>query len=494
MSQIPITRDYAAAVGEWCERVENRSLLHEKLAFPKNWGDAVKENQASNWSLMRIASNGGKLLNQAAQRLENPGPNVFPEKADNMRAAAKVCSALANSRVGSGLEQTRVAHTNRFLALLRENYAAGGASSALRLVSARLEGRLALNLADGLIQNAGMSLDRIFGLPLIPGSAIKGVTRHTALEELKAANAAGETASLARKLETFARVFGTADNDYSPKNGELRDFAALLEKTNLPRDAKGKPVKDLKGAIVFIQATPTNTAQIVVDLTNVHYPDFYQGREPIAKTEKPIPNYFPAVERGAEFAFPLLFAPPATNTAADIGDTLLDAAERWLRLALEQRGIGAKTAAGYGWFTPKTKAETDAELEAARHAEEERKAAERARIEGEKRAAAEAAAREAEKKAAAEKRRAKENFDNLPPAGQLDAIADDNGRFRQFMEKKFPTLKPEEQADIVRWFASDAGAARWKEIKDYKEKSKKPWTSIFQQLHAAKKAAGLKLP
>lgn len=355
MSQIPITKEYAEAVGSWCEKVENRSLLHEKFAFPKKWGDSTKEDQASNWSLMRIASNGSTLLHNAQKDLERKANN--PEKAENMKSAAKVCAALSATNVGSKLDSLRPQHSVRFIELLRANYT----EKRLRIVEGRLEGRLAINLAEGVIQNAGINLDRIFGLPLIPGSAIKGVTRSVALQELNKKKDTGT-------FELFARVFGLGKSEFE-QNGELAAFTGLLEQTNLPKDEKkNKVCRDLKGSITFIQSTPSSNAQIVVDITNVHTPDYYQHEGLLAKADKeknqskklelqekaesvlkqkenPRPNYFPAVERGAEFAFPLLLNSMNNDTE------LLDVAERWLKTALEQHGIGAKIAAGYGWFS-----------------------------------------------------------------------------------------------------------------------------------------------
>lgn len=326
MSQIPITREYAAAVGEWCEQVENRSLLHEKFALPKNWGEAVKENSASNWSIMRIATHGSVLLKSKADELDRPGRNVGPEKADAMRAAASVCRALSRTKTGSGLDPLRPKHTARFLELLRATYP----GNRLQIIKGRLEGRLAINLADGLIQNAGMALDRIFGLPFIPGSAVKGVTRNAALADIK---------ERPERLETFVHVFGTAESDY--KRGDLKGFIPPA----------GMPL-DIKGAVTFVQALPTNEAQIVVDITTVHYPDYYRsGNESDQSRESPNPNPFPAVERGAEFAFPILLNGMSDDPA------LLEAAGRWLSQAMQQHGFGAKTAAGYGWFSDLTEEE-----------------------------------------------------------------------------------------------------------------------------------------
>jgi len=364
MSQIPITKDYAAAAGRWCEKVENRSLLHEKFAFPKKWGEDVKDNLASYWSIMRIADNGSTLLGNAKKDLERRanGRNVQSQNAENMRSSAQICGKLANIKTGSNLEQLRPQHSKRFIDLIQQTYS----ENRLRVLTGRLEGRLAINLAEGLIQNAGIALDRVFGLPLIPGSAVKGVARAAALAEVKT-----EAKKNPQLLETFVRVFGTAKNDYM-ENGEL---AGLRRPDGLS--------EDLKGAITFIQATPVNNAKIVVDIVNVHYPDYYEGKEREAKTETPKPNYFPAVERGAEFAFPILL----NNMSKDV--KLLEAAERWLNIAMEQHGFGAKTGAGYGWFSDLTggirkqeeeERQRQAELEARKRAEEEAVQAEAERI------------------------------------------------------------------------------------------------------------------
>ena len=381
MSQIPITKEYAEAVGLWCERVENRSLLHEKFAFPKEWGGDNKVNQASIWSLMRIAANGSILLTQLAAKLANPGRNVQPDIAEGMRAGAKVCKALSATKTGSSLEILRPKHSARFLELLRASYS----TENLRIVEARLEGRLAINLAEGVIQNAGINLDRVFGLPLINGSSVKGVARSVALAELKEKN---DDATLI----TFVRVFGAGESDWK---GDLAKFAQMDKKQSLGNTRLKLPL-DLKGAVTFLQATPTNDAKIVVDITNVHTPDYYgyerllekireendpkkkqrlqeRAADSLKQNEHPNPNYFPAVERGAEFAFPILL----NGMSQD--QELLKAAERWLVAALENQGVGAKTAAGYGWFkdlAPERTALAEAERQAKEKAEAEQRAKE----------------------------------------------------------------------------------------------------------------------
>ena len=62
-----------------------------------------------------------------------------------------------------------------------------------------------------------------------------------------------------------------------------------------------------------------------------------------------IPNYSPAVEAGSTFGFAALLnrVPDLPNiTAAG----LLAQMKEWLERAVTRKGVGAKTAAGYGWF------------------------------------------------------------------------------------------------------------------------------------------------
>jgi CRISPR type III-B/RAMP module RAMP protein Cmr6 len=472
MSQIPITKEYAAAVGEWCERVESRSLLLNKFAFPKNWGDGNKENSASFWSLMRIASNGSVLLQQKASDLERKANGWHietEEKKQRLLGEARHCRSLANTKTGSTLDSIRPKHTARFLELLRASHSAEN----LRIIEGRLEGRLAINLAEGLIQNGGLNLDRIFGLPLINGSSVKGVARSAALEEL---NAKRDDAT----LETFVRVFGAGESDWK---GDLNEFADIDKNRVYGNKKLGIPI-DLKGAVIFLQAVPTNDAKIVVDITNVHTPDYYRtGNERDLAKEQPKPNYFPAVERGTEFAFPILLSSGSVGVHADRGPVLLAAAERWLSAALAQRGLGAKTAAGYGWFTDITAevAERNAKAEAECNAKAQ---AEQARAEEKAKEEAEAAKRREGKAAAAE-------FDKLPPAAQLAQIASNDGKFENFFKAKFKTLSDDDKAAIVQWFATPDGTPYWLKIKN---NNRRIWPQVVPELHRVKKTKGLKLP
>src|SRR6266571_1976735 len=51
------------------------------------------------------------------------------------------------------------------------------------LLFAQLQSRLMVNMAGGVMENAGLCLDR-FGLPCIPGTAVKGCARRAAVAAL----------------------------------------------------------------------------------------------------------------------------------------------------------------------------------------------------------------------------------------------------------------------------------------------------------------------
>jgi len=287
---------------------------------------------------------------------------------------------------------------------------------------ARLRSRMMLNMSGGAMENANVCLDR-YGIPYIPGSAIKGCARRAALaalhewSETKTKPSGSDNAFTAScqpfkapeaMLEAIASVFGWGDMDW--KQGA--DFAWAMSSTDstecgLPaRDpqskGQGSRSKQFSGTIAFLPAYPNTDPTLELDVLTPHHGDYYsekkdtQGRlvMPFAHdTENPVPVYFPSVksQEGTQnyYTFPLL---PLRNADTQ----LLGYARTWLKCGLETFGIGAKTAAGYGWFNCSEsdsikksiddqihKAKELAKAEAARQEEERQKAAQK--LEEEKR-------------------------------------------------------------------------------------------------------------
>ncbi|MGH8023375.1 MAG: type III-B CRISPR module RAMP protein Cmr6 [Limisphaerales bacterium] len=230
-----------------------------------------------------------------------------------------------------------------------------------KVLYAQLQSRLMVNMAGGVMENAGLCLDR-FGLPFIPGSAVKGCARRMAIQELFEAQADSKT----RLLTQIALAFGWSKQDWGCEKKDDRfksDFAFAVGEEgwgNVSAQAKSSlPEADnFAGSVSFLPARPMDIAglemplrpprlgELEMDVVTCHHGQYYASNDPNAVApddEDPNPVLFPAVAAGHVFAFTVL---PLRDGTPD----LLAKAYQWLAEGLRQFGLGAKTAAGYGWF------------------------------------------------------------------------------------------------------------------------------------------------
>jgi CRISPR type III-B/RAMP module RAMP protein Cmr6 len=233
------------------------------------------------------------------------------------------------------------------------------------LLFAQLQARLMINMAGGVMENAGLCLDRLTGIPCIPGSAVKGCARRLAIQQLLEEPDQTKKVALLVKI---ARVFGWSELEWIvPKpqwddeqwKEKRSDFAFACD-TGWPavRDVVRKQLMaelqantfpdHYAGEVQFLPAYPFTapSPDLELDVVTVHHREYYAGNPQYATapdTEEPVPVVFPAVAPGHVFIFAVL---PGRRC----GDELLDAARQWLATGLSVFGLGAKTVAGYGWF------------------------------------------------------------------------------------------------------------------------------------------------
>jgi CRISPR type III-B/RAMP module RAMP protein Cmr6 len=186
--------------------------------------------------------------------------------------------------------------------------------------------RLLLHLGrPSVLQNVGIHADRTTGLPVIPGSAVKGV------------------------LSTWACWSAHFDGT----SGEFREFSKeSVQRRNFPADHAAWAARIFgdnsesgsthAGEIVFLGAFPLTLPMLEMDIVTPHTNPDGSDRN------SPIPNPFLAIAPGTEWNFVFL---PASSCIRDI-QALFDQVSTWLLEALEQSGMGAKTASGYGRFLP----------------------------------------------------------------------------------------------------------------------------------------------
>lgn len=162
--------------------------------------------------------------------------------------------------------------------------------------------RLAFHLSrPSALENASILLHRVLGFAYLAASSLKGLARAAARE-------AGATRA------EIERIFGSRG----------------------------------LGSVVFFDSWPTEWPELEVDVvTNLHR-QYYatRGRTAPGDWEAANPVSFLVVRPGATFRFAI-----APRSGTDSKDA--EQARDWLAWGLEQLGLGAKTASGYGYFQPK---------------------------------------------------------------------------------------------------------------------------------------------
>ncbi len=168
-------------------------------------------------------------------------------------------------------------------------------SLAVELKEAKTLGRLAVNLgAEATLENS-IALNRTYGTPLIPGSALKGLAANYARNSIEGWN----------DSQAYKDIFGT-----QKIAGYVNFFDALV--------------------------VPGSGLGLVTDVVTVQHQEYYQkDGVPPADWDSPIPIHFLSTSGTFLIA---LSGPPK----------LVDAAYKILGHALKNEGIGAKTFSGYG--------------------------------------------------------------------------------------------------------------------------------------------------
>lgn len=221
-----------------------------------------------------------------------------------------------------------------------------------KVIKLQTDWRLVAGLGSESVYGTSITLHSIYGFPYIPGQAIKGIVRSWVISEFFERNE-GKAIS---ESKAFCKIFG-CPKDISI---EKRDNEGNLVKEN------GKKIKkesyksilkeDHQGSVIFFDAFPTSAPKLKVDVMNPHYSDYYSNKDgnnpPPADYYNPIPIYFLTVE---ETEFQFLIGIKEKNNEKIKGDTLgdesfLNLAEKYLKEALQNQGVGAKSAVGYGYF------------------------------------------------------------------------------------------------------------------------------------------------
>jgi CRISPR-associated protein Cmr6 len=174
--------------------------------------------------------------------------------------------------------------------------------------------RMVIGLGGGHVQETNMTLDHIYGIPYLPGSTFKGVVRGWVIQE----------------------YFGN-DEDLAMRDIKDDDSSDLQQKKKVFSAVFGN--QKFAGKVQFLPAYPIGNVTLSLDIMNPHFPSYYTGVELPTDTQDPNPINFLTI-RNTPFRFVILLNE----------QNLLKTVEDWTDKTLKNKGLGAKTASGYGYF------------------------------------------------------------------------------------------------------------------------------------------------
>nr|WP_264370771.1 type III-B CRISPR module RAMP protein Cmr6 [Methanopyrus kandleri] len=179
-----------------------------------------------------------------------------------------------------------------------------------------------------------LTLDPVTGLPVIPGTTLKGVAR-----------AAGELILERGDPDELRKYFGADDTRQARKR--FREVFGSKPRESEPKESDDGNASESKraGEVTFHDALPDPDwlrdvdSPLEVDVLNPHYGEYYEGEGPPHESMRPKPVEFLTVRRGSRWRTVLVSERRGS----------LDVALRLLKYGVERLGIGARTCAGYGY-------------------------------------------------------------------------------------------------------------------------------------------------
>jgi CRISPR-associated protein Cmr6 len=178
--------------------------------------------------------------------------------------------------------------------------------------------RLIIGLGSNTVLETGLTLHSLYGLPIIPGSALKGLTRAYAATEDATMYLPNGKPSL--KIET------------DPEDIQCI-FGSEIEK------------KEHAGSVIFFDAIVMDKFSLTLDIMNPHYSNYYGKGDAPSNDQNPIPVPFLTISNAT-----FQFAVAPRDYSKQKHRENANRAKAWLKLALQDYGVGSKTSADYGYF------------------------------------------------------------------------------------------------------------------------------------------------
>ena len=194
--------------------------------------------------------------------------------------------------------------------------------------SLKISNRLIVGLGSVSVYETSITLHHIYGIPYIPSSAIKGMLRSYMILECFSEELEKYSEDKYQKFEE--EVLFAKDEDGNYKHQWFIDIFGSQEQ---------------EGEIIFFDSF-SKDVKIQKDIMTPHYGDYYDKKKKVAPTDTQSPNPIPFLTVVGEFRF-FIASKKESIEKYKIRDKSI---KEWLKEALTNHGIGAKTAVGYGYF------------------------------------------------------------------------------------------------------------------------------------------------
>ncbi|GAA1071569.1 hypothetical protein GCM10009605_03090 [Nocardiopsis composta] len=221
------------------------------------------------------------------------------------------------------------------------------AGKTVRRVDLTPEWRLAVGLGERAnAHEVGLALHGCYGWPQIPGSTLKGATAQWAWEEQVDRDDP-------ESVQRFLDVFGAPLPDWKEEQ---------RRKENGKEDQKGKAAGQeqaeaaerrsaARGRVRFLDALPSGgKVTVTADVMTPHVKPY---RDALMSDKAKPEELVPPAEHHQPVPVSFLTVSGGTFTADLVADDTgtADLACAWLKAAVDDIGVGAKTSAGYGYLT-----------------------------------------------------------------------------------------------------------------------------------------------
>lgn len=217
-----------------------------------------------------------------------------------------------------------------------------------RMFELELVSRLLVGHGNPSATDVGLTVHHTWGVPLIPGSALKGLLAHY-VDAVYGPDDVGRALwEQPQDQEQRALYRGVTWKGSTIRSGAGVVYRALFGSPDAEEDRtyeeRGLPAGAAAGLVIFhdalyVPGSAPDDRPFAADVLTVHQRSYYEsmGSTPPNDYDDPNPVPFLTVRPGVRFVFALSGPPEWT-----------DLAERLLTEALQAWGVGAKTSSGYG--------------------------------------------------------------------------------------------------------------------------------------------------